>query len=285
MSGWIEQIKRAATKPFYVPFPDGPVDPISILEWQISQAHSSALSSYARTHNATLNDLLIASYFRVAARLEAWDGKTPMAVSTTADLRRYLRNKRTKDVSNHTGMDVLLFQGERDTSLEEVLRAVSSDTRSHRSVTGLGSIPVHFLSTILLHPFLYAFGFNRLMRAHERSQRRQKALGKGGKPWVLLSNTGILEGARLSFGDLRPTSAVMLPPPGEPPGVGIVVSSFIPGRRGLRGEGNVTLSVAAPDRVKDEVRLFVEDMLAELAPIGAADRSDAGEFSTISLNG
>lgn len=60
----------------------------------------SNLSVYGKKYNATLNDLLLAAFFRAQTRAGNWDGKKQLCVQTTVDCRRYLPDHKASTITN-----------------------------------------------------------------------------------------------------------------------------------------------------------------------------------------
>jgi NRPS condensation-like uncharacterized protein len=66
----------------------------------LSQNVVARLVGYGRKHSATLNDLLLAAFFRALAATTNWHGHRQLRVTTTVDFRRYLRDRRVSAVTN-----------------------------------------------------------------------------------------------------------------------------------------------------------------------------------------
>ena len=66
----------------------------------LDRNHVSNLAVYGKENNATLNDLLLAAFFRAQTKVGNWDGKKQLCVQTTVDCRRYLPDHKASTITN-----------------------------------------------------------------------------------------------------------------------------------------------------------------------------------------
>ncbi len=217
------------------------------------------MRDHGRPRGATLNDLLLAAVVRVVARERGWDGRVPLRVVSTADLRRHLPDERTGGLCNLSGFILIHVGrelGERfGDTLGHVLRATAR-------VKG----PYLGLSWDLLG-LLLAMGPHGAGRAlFARSIRME--IGSGHMP-LLVTNMGPIDDALLDrFGPPLRHAFLVCPPIRE--GVyGLGVSGF---------RGTLTLSTAAspgtlPTATLERVFAGVERELEAVREVGAPAES------------
>ena len=69
--------------------PTGPHTPFTFIMRHLSPARVARLAAYGRKLQATVNDLMIAAFYRALLKAAEWDGRAALRIQTTVDLRRW----------------------------------------------------------------------------------------------------------------------------------------------------------------------------------------------------
>ena len=160
-----------------------------------------SLKAYGKTHGATLNDLILAAFFRALSKAcNATPGKA-YSIQVPIDLRHSLPEGKEQRICNLSGglfPAVTLQAGE---TFEETLASVKS-TMAHWKSNQPG------LTGAMIMELAFALGY---AKGKAQVQRIASAHGKDVSP-LLLSNLGVLDANRLDFGLLKIESAYELGP-------------------------------------------------------------------------
>jgi NRPS condensation-like uncharacterized protein len=170
---------------------------------------SAAIKAWGRERGHTINDIALAAFYRAMfAQLEPAEGE-PMVLRVSFDQRRYLDpSDPMPAASNLSSVEPLAIARIAGESFEGTVGRVAAEmTRLKGSSPGLGS-------ALLLEMLYRLQGFTAVGRPMiEGMERGQKA----GRTYPFLSNFGVLDDARLAFGELKPARAVVLPIAAHPP--------------------------------------------------------------------
>jgi NRPS condensation-like uncharacterized protein len=176
----------------------------------------SALKAYGRTHEATVNDMMLTAVFR--ACVERFDPPpgVPLSLMCTADLRRYLPDSDRLPIANISisgSLDIERVDGE---SFDETLRRVRERMLAWaRTCYGAGP----------------AVNAERLAGLGYRVTKALLGLtfrmaGSSGKTYPWFTNIGIIDESRLSFDGHLPSSGHMFGPSAFGASVVPVVSTY-----------------------------------------------------------
>jgi NRPS condensation-like uncharacterized protein len=203
------------------------------------------IRDYGRRRGATLNDMLLAAFFRAQVRLGAPHDGAALRLTINVDLRRYLPDA-PRGVCNLSQHESVVLGRELGDDLDATLRRVRAVTaRRKGSWPGLNPL----ISLLPLWHLPYPL-FRRLISGSIASGARNHSSANG------LTNTGVIDPAAVSF-DGAPKSAWMIMMPLRPPLFGVAASSY---------RGALTLSAgelpAAMTRVT--TARFFEALAAEL---------------------
>jgi len=229
-----------------LPLEDGPRTSLRFIQHLLPADRVTQLAEYGRARQATLNDMVLAAFFRALAVEGKWDGRLRLWVTTTVDLRRwYLPSGQGSAVTNLSGFEYPSLGMKLGDDFESTLRHVCSVTRRQKQHW----IGLHdWVGLLPLSIVPYDWG-DRLYRkvVREVAKRRTMAL-------AYLTNMGAISPESVSFG-ASPRNACMLPPPGYPP--------YLVG--GLTGyEGTLTLSAGTYAAAGDTVDRFFSQVLSQL---------------------
>jgi len=215
-------------------------DPWRFVTRQLPAERVTALSQYGKARDATLNDLVLAAYYRAIAGLGQWDGNAALRAVCTVDLRRYLPDARPNAIANLSAAEFPFLGRELGKDFEDTLRRVATAmNKRKRRNPGLA---VSYLTPKV------GRGLTRM-----RLLRTQKAIGDA--PLPTLTNVGRLSGERLSFAGQVPVDAHFLCFKVNLPHLVVGLSGY---------NGALTLSNAASDSARPQLEALLDRMLAEL---------------------
>ncbi len=225
-----------------LPISHGPHTPLAFISRHLSVDQTSRLSEYGRAHDATINDLMLAAFFRALVAEGDWNGEDQLRLSTTIDLRRYLSSGCGERIAK---LSALTFSWPcLDTDLgkdfDTTLMRVAALTR-RRKADWLGVSDSLFFC--FFQPLPYNWGkklFNLMIQ------------GRAQQP--CLTNMGPINPDSVNFG-IQPLSAWLLPPPFYPP-------DFIAGLSGYAG--TLTLSAGVFPTQKSVVENFFDSVVSIL---------------------
>ncbi len=206
------------------------------------------LAAYGRRHMATLNDILLAAFFRAMIHLGGWDGSSRLHLIMTADLRRhYLSDGKAGGICNLSALE-FIFAGNRiGADFAATLRRVATLVqRRKRNWLGLSDF-VGALPTISLIPTRCLFSiFRSVFPAVMGRIALQNAL----------TNLGPIAPHQVCF-DQPAADARLIVPPLFPPLLALGVSGYA---------GRLWLSVGFYDAATAQPRVetLLDRLLAEL---------------------
>jgi len=220
--------------------------PMQYVVRHIPAGQAAALSAYARTHNAKLNDMLCAALHRAVMHVGQWDGRSQLRLQMTVDLRRwYMPGGRAQAVCNLSAYDYIHLGTDPGADFPATLDRVAAITR-RRKASWFGIVEP------CLHPLLRALPYPRLKAFF--AWIMNDVIKKQNFPTVL-TNMGPIDDDSITFGALRPDRAFLLVPPIYPPMIGIGLS-------GCRGA--LTLSAGVPQSTAPLIEDLFDQILEEL---------------------
>jgi len=225
--------------------PEGPRLPFTFIIRHLSPAHVAHLAAYGQQHRATINDLMIAAFFRTLVKKEAWDGHAALRIQTTVDLRRwYIPSGKAEAVCNLSTYEHINLGTDLGADFAATLSRVSSITKRKKTAR-IG------LSELCTVPVAGLLPYNLLVKAcdgllHKRISSRNYPSG--------LTNLGLIQPETVYF-DGHPVEGWILPPVVYPPVLYL----------GFSGYGtSLTLSAGVPLAAKECIEQFFAQMLQEL---------------------
>jgi NRPS condensation-like uncharacterized protein len=226
--------------------PAGPREPWGYVVRHLDAARVARLAEHGRARQATLNDMLMAAFYRGLAAHTPWDGKSAHRVQMTVDYRRwYLPSQRGEAVCNISGFEHPFLGRELGRDFAETLARVSAITR-RRKKDWFG------LSELWLYKLLDLMSYTRLRETYARTLHRQRSAGNF--PHAL-TNMGPIEPARMEFDGVSPRTAWLLCPVIYPSLFGAGVTGY---------KGTLTLTAGVPDNVRATIEDFMDKVVAEL---------------------
>jgi NRPS condensation-like uncharacterized protein len=225
--------------------PVGPREPFTFAIRHLEPARVERLTAYGRQHHATINDLMIAAFYRALLKKEAWDGHAALRIQTTVDLRRhYLPSGKAEGICNLSTYEHINLGREPGSDYAATLDRVSAITRRKKS----GWIGLSELCTV---PLAGLAPYTLLVQAcdkllHGRVSSRNYPSG--------LTNLGLIQPANVLF-DGQAACGWILPPVVYPPVLYIGFSGYA---------NSLTLSAGMPLAARDCLEDFFTQMLEEL---------------------
>lgn len=148
--------KCKVESPVFPLSPDSEDDHAMILRRDFDRETLDALCAYAKSHCATLNDLLTAAVMSVLYGMCGFDPRKPMSIACAVDLRRHMRDwGESTGLTNHVAWHDCCSDGGRG-EFSELLSAVkaSMDKGKADTYTGMYALPLLNLACRVVPLFL-----------------------------------------------------------------------------------------------------------------------------------
>lgn len=198
-----------------IPLTGNAIEPFLVVR-TLDQETYLAVRSYAKKHNASVNDVILAVYMRVLHKQFGWSDIT---LPCPVDLRRFSKHVKEpdKDISiehnicNLTGNYFCHATITKDTTLEEIIRTVSSQMIAQKTSNHCLKGPIQFH---LLYRFL------------PKGILRRIFFGASPIPVTSYTNLGLIEKEKLHFSESEIEDAYIVTATKQPPYFQISVSIF-----------------------------------------------------------
>ena len=214
-----------------------------ILTRKVGRERTAALKDFCRAKGATLNDAVLTAYYRCLFQRLALSPGAELQIPVMVDMRRYLEETRGfMSLTNLTSTVIARLEYRSEEDFEDALRRVKAIMDEKKS------------SEIGLNGFIKLNLAYRIFGDRIANRRLRSSLKN---PLICMTNVGILDSTRISFGDLRPRDAYLCGAIKYKPHFQLAMSSY---------KGELTLSVnlygSASDR--DRILSFFNDIEVEL---------------------
>lgn len=175
------------------------------------------MKAYGREHGATVNDMLLAAFFRAFFQLNPGDPGTPFIINVPVDLRPMTKKRRAGAVANLTGGYLpTVVPAECGDFRQTLLAMQSAMTVWKKNGIQIGRSVLSDFSGRRQDLEYY----RRLLEpGHDHSE-------KTGRIVPVLTNLGIIDREKLTFGELTAVDAYFLGPVIFPPFFTVCVSTF-----------------------------------------------------------
>jgi NRPS condensation-like uncharacterized protein len=225
--------------------PVGPREPFIFVIRHLPPARAARLRDYGRQHRATINDIMIAAFYRALLKQEDWDGRAALRIQTTVDLRRhYLPSGTAAEICNLSTYEHINLGTDPGSDFAATLDRVRT-IMLRRKAGWIGLSELCTVPLAALAPYrLLVKACSRLL--HDRVSSRNYPSG--------LTNLGRIQPEGAVF-DARPACGWILPPVVYPPILYIGFSGY---------ETSLTLSAGVPLAARDCIDDFFSQMLEEL---------------------
>ena len=176
-----------------------------------------AIKEYGRKHRATVNDMILAAFYRALFDVINPDPNVPLRLANTVDLRRYLPSGKTGVICNLSNFSFINIGRELGTTFDETIAKIRNDMNAMKAdYLGLGDYP---FAALLFKGLPFSWSrrlFNQLLNRLTRTRNAPP----------LFTNTGIFDSEELVFGEPTVTDAYIIAPTFFPPSFGMLLSSF-----------------------------------------------------------
>jgi len=216
--------------------PDNIRDESFIARRKISADKFAKIKAVGKKHGATINEMLVASYFYSLYELAGYDKRDSCSISCAIDLRRHLKGNDHQGVTNHTAwMQCQIPQLGRNIfeTVDYVVR--SSNQFKKDKFMGLHGLP------------LLSLGYTIMPQAMSESVIK---VGYA-NPMLAMSNIGILEVDKLALDGHEPTDGFMSGAVKYKPYVLLSVTS-------MRNELTFSMCVRGNEKDKEIVSKFFD---------------------------
>ncbi|MDR3216772.1 MAG: condensation domain-containing protein [Clostridiaceae bacterium] len=142
------------------------------------------MRDFGKLYGCTFNDVFLTIYSRATARVISADKNVPLELDCIVDLRRYLKEKQTKGLTNFVSKVICQTENPPDedivTAVKKMAEQMNKNKSSYPGLQGLALL--RFASFILPYPVA-----------------RATMLKVFNNPLVALSNIGLVDGSRVVF--------------------------------------------------------------------------------------
>ncbi|MEA1959545.1 MAG: hypothetical protein U9N44_07830 [Chloroflexota bacterium] len=206
-------------KTFRLPVGKGKAEGLSFICRFISADRVARLKEYGRARDATLNDIILAAYFRALASVGKWDGRSQLRLILMVDIRRYRPDNRGEGICNLTGTEPFDYGDKLSGDFDATLKRVSAIMK-RRKANWIGLSDCAGLA-----PFASLLPYSVLERTLTPLVNMSIKIGNG--PDVI-TNMGIIDENGVVF-DVKPVRARFIPPVNYPPHIVFSISSYSSG--------------------------------------------------------
>jgi len=215
-----------------------------ILTRKLARKRTAALRNCGKARGATLNDVVLTAYYRCLFQRLALSPGAEIRIPVMVDMRRYIEKARKlKSLTNLSSTTSTQLEYRPDERFDETLYRVKS-IMDRKKAANLG------LNAFIKLDFIYRILGDGIANRIARSTLKN--------PLICMTNLGILDAARMSFGDLLPHDAFMCGSIKYKPHFQLAISSY---------DGELTLSInllgSADDR--ECILSFLAEIDAELS--------------------
>jgi NRPS condensation-like uncharacterized protein len=184
---------------------------------RIGRERLRIIRAYGREQKATLNDLMLAAFYRGLHSLIKPEPAANLRLRVFADLRRYLPAARGEAICNLSGLVHLNIGTEPGTTYDDTCVRVRDQMKAVRAgFPGLGDVS---LSAIVFKWFPFSMARKQFRFALRR-------LIRSGNVPPILTNWGPIDPERADFGHVRVAHAFGAPPTVFPPFFSLTVTGF-----------------------------------------------------------
>lgn len=205
------------------PWKQGTSGTTRIVTCRILRHQLDIIKRYAKSRGATINDMILAAYYRTMLKMGQPVYGVPMGINLTVDLRRYLPDNKTVALRNFSGsVDTSLSMVENESFGETLSRVCYMMKDIKRGYPGL-------LSAIGLER-LEKISFKEILAYYQASgivKNGAKCPGYYGNRCIAsLSNIGTLSKQLIKMGDVSVSDYYIIPPIVSAPGLLVVANTY-----------------------------------------------------------
>ncbi len=206
------------------PWMKGTSNTTRIVTCRLSPDQLDKISSYAKSKDATINDLIITAYCRAMLEMGQPVYGVPMGINVTVDLRRYLPDKKAEAIRNLSGSSNIWLSMVENEAFGDTLSRVTFMTNEMKkgypgmqSAIGLERLEkISFKDTLAYYQATSKVGKNMPNAPAFYGDRCVPAL----------SNLGVLSKQLIKFGDVSVIDYFIIPPVVSAPGILLVAGTY-----------------------------------------------------------
>jgi NRPS condensation-like uncharacterized protein len=213
-----------------------------ILTYKLPRSRFHVLKDYSKKRHVTINDIILAAYFRALYRVLGRHQDKSLAIPCAIDLRRFLPEGKAGAICNLTATIICDIGADVGDSFDATVVKVKRDMDEKKNnFSGLGGLAMLGVLIKLL-PYEIA-----------KKLFRDKFIN----PLIFLTNIGVIDRGRLVFDNLQVSDAFVTGSIKYPPYFQLALTSF---------NESITFSVAiyGSDNDREQVRNFFSMMNDEL---------------------
>jgi NRPS condensation-like uncharacterized protein len=204
-----------------------------ILTRKLGRERTEAIKGYCRTREATVNDAALTAYYRCLFRTLALSRGAELRIPVMVDMRRYLGEASGFGaLANLSSTVITRLEYRPEEGFAETLRRVKA-VMDEKKVGDIG------LNAFIKLHMIYALFPNRLANLLLRRSLKN--------PLICMTNVGILDSDRISFGELRPRDVFICGSIKYKPHFQLAMSSY---------DGSLTLSSNLYGNASDRERVM-----------------------------
>lgn len=206
----------------------------------------SKLVLYSKENNVTLNDLILAAYYRALFTIINPAFEEPMEICVTMDLRRYLEGYKAEAICNLSGVLNHRISRENESNEATLCRVVGVMNEIKKDKPGLHSAAV----IEMLSGMDFKTAEASIRMAWEESV-------SSGKSTINLSNFGVISGETIYFGEVAAEDVYMVTPVFKAPSFMLGVSTY-------QSKLSFTVGFCEPEVCEEDVKQFLLNFNKEL---------------------
>lgn len=191
---------------------------------RLPYGHLDILKNYAKTRNATINDLILTAIFRAMFKISKPPYGVPMDIPITIDLRKYLPDHKAQAIRNLSGGVVIKIGRKPHESFEGTLSRIKSLTKyfknNHPSLESTRMLD--YIEKTSFHQICSYFK----TIANVSDLASLSPFSAVGMCSPVLSNMGLISKSIIRFGKNVVTDAYIIPPVVRAPGILLVASTY-----------------------------------------------------------
>jgi len=215
---------------------------------RLSEERFQRIKQFAKERKATINDLLLAAFYRALFKIAKAPYGEPMVNVVTVNLRSYLASKKAEAICNLSTSVYPYFAIEKNESFEQTLEKAQQVMQQFKeNLPGIGS-------AFFVNNFFGRITFKRLKAI--TLKLIQKHL-ETKKTHPIFTNVGLVKAEQLQMGDLKAIDAYLITPIMFAPG-------FIFGMITFEKKMTFSIGFCEDSYPRESIELFLDYFCAEL---------------------
>jgi len=182
-----------------------------ILKYKLSQERFCKLKEYSKKNSVTINDIVVTAYFRALYKILNLGQSESLTIPSMVDLRRYIPDKETIGICNHSSMIMFSINMEPEESFVTTLQKVNKEMlKKKENYPGLNGL-------IVLNTLFKILPFSMAVKQFKKHFVN---------PLICITNIGIIDSNKLVFDNTPLEDAFITSSIKQPPYFQLAFSSF-----------------------------------------------------------